>query len=97
MMRVTELIPCSRELIPCQVGINSLLRRTSFPVRAEFIAGSLGGERGFSAIYRSCGFRMHRGERRSARPSQFENLMILFSKISKFVMLFFLVQKGCAC
>ena len=63
------------ELIPCYGG-------RVFPARAEFIAGSLGRERGFSAIYRSCGFWMHRGERRSARPSQFGNQMIsLFENI----------------
>jgi hypothetical protein len=42
----------------------------------EFIAGSLGGERGFSPISLPCGFRMRRGERRSAMLPRFENLMI---------------------
>jgi hypothetical protein len=40
------------------------------------MACSLGGERGFSAVCHSCGFRMRRGEGRSAMLPQFENLMI---------------------
>jgi hypothetical protein len=48
----------------------------------EFIAGSLGGERGFSPISLPRGFRMRRGERRSAMLPRFENLMIfLFENI----------------
>jgi hypothetical protein len=42
----------------------------------EFIACSLAGERGFSAISHPRGFRMRRGERRSAMSRRFENLMI---------------------
>ena len=45
-------------LFPCYGGRSS-------PVRVEFNACSLAGERGFSAISHSCGFRMRRGERRS--------------------------------
>jgi hypothetical protein len=48
-----EFIPL---LFPCYGGRSS-------PVRVEFNACSLAGERGFSAISHSCGFRMRRGER----------------------------------
>ena len=41
--------PCKWELFPCY-------GRTSFPVRAEFMACSLGGERGFPAIFLPRGF-----------------------------------------
>src|SRR5271155_2069265 len=40
------------------------------------MACSLAGERGFSAVCHSRGFRMRRGEGRSAMLPQFENLMI---------------------
>ena len=73
------------ELIPLLSRINSavnplLIRcyggRVS-PVRAEFIAGSRGGERGFAAISLPRGFCSRRGGRRSAMPSQFENPMMI--------------------
>src|ERR1700675_1408803 len=48
----------------------------------EFIAGSLGGERGLSPLSLPRGFRTRRGERRSAMLPRFENLMIfLFENI----------------
>jgi hypothetical protein len=43
-------------LFPCYGGRSS-------PVRVEFNACSLAGQRGFSAISHPCGFRMLRGER----------------------------------
>ena len=56
--------------------------RTSSAVRAEFVAGSRGGDRGFSAVSLPRGFRMRRGERRSAMLPQLENPMIfLFENI----------------
>jgi len=64
------------EFFPCQVELIPRYGRTSSPVLAEIIACPPRGERGFSAVSLSCGFRMRRGERRSAMPSQFENLMI---------------------
>jgi hypothetical protein len=50
-----------------------------FPARAEFIACSLGGERGLSAISHPCGFRMRRGERRPGVLSRVCVLNILLS------------------
>src|SRR5271170_1214278 len=62
-------------LIPCY-------GRTSSAVRAQFMAGSHGGEHGFSAVSHPCGFSMHRGERRSAMLLRFENPVIfLFENI----------------
>src|ERR1700677_2142198 len=46
------------------------------PVRAEFIAGSRRGERGFATISLPRGFCSRRGGRRSAMPSQLENPMM---------------------
>jgi hypothetical protein len=47
--------------------VNPLLircyERTSSPVRAEFIAGSLAGNVVSQLFAAPCGFRMHRGER----------------------------------
>ena len=73
------------ELIPLLSRINSavnplLIRcyggRVS-PVRAEFIADSRRGERGFATISLPRGFCSRRGGRRSAMPSQFENPMMI--------------------
>jgi hypothetical protein len=54
------LFPCYSPVIPllfpCYGGRSS-------PVRVEFNACSLAGERGFSAISHPCGFRMRRGKR----------------------------------
>jgi hypothetical protein len=50
----------------------------SFPVRAEFIAGSLGGERGFSAIFLPCGFWLLRCARRSAAVSVQNPMIFVF-------------------
>src|SRR5271155_5639523 len=62
-------------LIPCY-------GRTSSAVRAQFLAGSHGGEHSFSAVSHPCGFSMHRGERRSAMLLWFENPVIfLFENI----------------
>jgi hypothetical protein len=50
----------------------------------EFIAGSLDGERGFSANSLPRGFRMRRDERRAAMPPQFEiekPMIFLFENI----------------
>jgi len=88
-------VPRFAELFPCCFAVKSavnspvnplLIRcygRTSSPVRAEFIAGSLGGERGFSAVSLPRGFRMRRGERRSAMLPQFKNPMIFLSENNK--------------
>jgi len=63
----------SRNSFPVIAEFFPLLRRTSFPVRTELTACSLGGECGFSAVSHPCSFRMRCGERRSAMPSPFEN------------------------
>jgi hypothetical protein len=58
------------------------------------MACPLGGERGFSTIFHSCGFRIRCGERRLAMLSQFESLMIFaFLKYQSVPCLFFLIQK----
>jgi hypothetical protein len=54
----------------------SLLARISLPVRAADTAVS-------QPFPTPCGFRLRRGERRSAMPSQFENPVISLSKIQK--------------
>ena len=60
----------SNLLFPCEVEFIPLLIRcyegTSSPVWAQFIAGSLAGERGFSDVSHPCGFRMRSGARPSA-------------------------------
>src|SRR5271163_1476626 len=90
--------PVSRNYSPDIPLLIPLLFRcygpTSSAVRAEFIAGPLRGERGFSAVPLPRGFQMRRGERRSAMLSQFENPMIFLLKISKCGMNIFLVPKG---
>jgi hypothetical protein len=57
---LSNLFPCYSPVIPllfpCYGGRSS-------PVRVEFNACSLAGERGFSAISHPCGFRMRRGKR----------------------------------
>jgi hypothetical protein len=99
LTEVAELFPCcSAVKSAVNSPVNPLLircyGRTSSPVRAEFIAGSFGGERGFSAVSLPRGFRMHRGERRSAMLPPYENPMIFLLKISKCGMIIFLVPKG---
>jgi hypothetical protein len=60
----------------------------------EFIAGSLGGERGFSPLSLPRGFRTRRGERRSATLPRFENLMIfLFENIEVWHHYFYAFRK----
>ena len=63
------------EFFPCQVELIPLLWADEFPCSGGNHCRP-GGERGFSAVSLRRGFRMRRGERRSAMPSQFENLMI---------------------
>ena len=74
----SELIPLSSRI---NSAVNPLLIRCYggrvSPVRAEFIAGSRRGERGFATISLPCGFCSSRGGRRSAMPSQFENPMMI--------------------
>ena len=78
----SELIPLlSRINSAVNPLLNPLLIRCYggrvFPVRAEFIAGSRGGERGFAAISLPRGNCSRRGGSRSAMPSQFENPMMI--------------------
>ena len=54
--RIYSLLSVIPLLFPCYGGRSS-------PVRVEFNACSLAGERGFSAISHPCGFRMRRGKR----------------------------------
>ena len=74
----SELIPLSSRI---NSAVNPLLIRCYggrvSPVRAEFIAGSRRGERGFATISLPRGFCSRRGGRRSAMPSQFENPMMI--------------------
>ena len=70
------------ELISLSSRINSAVNPRCYggrvsPVRAEFIAGSRRGERGFATISLPRGFCSRRGGRRSAMPSQFENPMMI--------------------
>jgi hypothetical protein len=60
----------------------------------EIVACPLGGECGFSTICHPCGFRMRRGELRSAMLSQFENLMIFLFENIKVDHAVFFVQKA---
>jgi hypothetical protein len=59
--------PVKSNLFPCYSPVNPLLircyERTSSPVRAEFIAGSLAGNVVSLLFAAPCGFRMHRGKR----------------------------------
>jgi len=76
---VSNYSPVNPLLIPLPIPCYD---RTSSPVPAEFIAGSLGRERGFAAVSLPRGFWMRRGERRSAMLPQFANPMIfLFENI----------------
>jgi hypothetical protein len=66
----TEYFPCQVEfplLSRIYSPVNPLLircyERTSSPVRAEFIAGSLAGNVVSQLFAAPCGFRMHRDER----------------------------------
>ena len=74
----SELIPLSSRI---NSAVNPLLIRCYggrvSPVRAEFIAGSRRGERGFATISLPRGFCSRRGGRRSAMPSQCENPMMI--------------------
>jgi hypothetical protein len=74
----SELIPLSSRI---NSAVNPLLIRCYggrvSPVRAEFIAGSRRGERGFATISLPRGFCSPRGGRRSAMPSQLENPMMI--------------------
>ena len=74
----SELIPLSSRI---NSAVNPLLIRCYggrvSPVRAEFIAGSRRGERGFATISLPRGFCSSRGGRRSAMPSQLENPMMI--------------------
>jgi hypothetical protein len=58
------------------------------------MACPLGGERGFSTISHPRGFRMGRGERRSAILSEFENLMIFLFENIKVCHNYFSLSEG---
>ena len=76
-----DSVVIGRRLSRIHSAVNPLLIRCYggrvSPVRAEFIAGSRRGERGFATISLPCGFCSRRGGRRSAMPSQFENPMMI--------------------
>ena len=85
------------EFFPCQVELIPLLWADEFPCSGGNHCLSARRRTRFSAVSLGFGFRMRRGERRSAMPSQFENLMIFPFENIEACYVAFLVQKGCEC